>query len=164
MTFKFADDGKIPNNPTLPLLVYRDAFEAEDGVASCKALFVSNGWGGVWVNGIFSYHHYHSNAHEALGIARGSATVIFGGEQGEQLDLVAGDIVVIPAGVGHCRVTSSIDLRVVGAYPLGQSPDLRTGDPSERPAVLTRIHAVALPTTDPVYGPGGPLLTHWGVK
>ena len=163
-TFRFEDDGRIPNNPTLPLVVYKAAVKPTgDLVGAITALFRANGWGGVWVNGVYSYHHYHSTAHEVLGIAQGSATLLFGGEQGTALDVAAGDVVVIPAGVGHCRKQSSPDLRVVGAYPAGQDWDLRTGEPGERPEVLDNIRAVPLPHTDPVSGKDGPLFKAWGI-
>ena len=71
------------------------------------------------------------------------------------------DVVVIPAGVGHCNLGSSGGFLVVGAYPEGQSWDLRTGEPDERPEVLENIRKVPLPRTDPVFGDEGPLHEHW---
>jgi uncharacterized protein YjlB len=50
---------------------------------------------------------------------------------------------------------------VAGAYPAGQSWDLRRGDPGEHDEVLANIAAVALPETDPVLGPDGPLVELW---
>lgn len=159
----FADDGAIPNHPELPLLVYGGVLRlaGRDAAAACESVFAQSGWGNSWRNGIFSYHHYHSTAHEVLAIARGQARVHFGGEQGEILNVGAGDVVVIPAGVGHKNLGASGDLLVIGAYPPGQAVDLRRGDPGERPGVLENIRAVPLPTTDPVYGAPGPLLEQW---
>ena len=158
---RFADDGIIPNSP-LPLLVYRGAIDAErDPAARFEALFGANGWSGSWRNGIYDYHHYHSTAHEVLGIARGSARVRFGGEKGSVLEVQAGDVVVIPAGVAHKNEGASRDLLVVGAYPGGIGPDICTGKPDERPAVLDNIRAVPLPAGDPVHGREGPLRTLW---
>jgi uncharacterized protein YjlB len=51
---------------------------------------------------------------------------------------------------------------VAGAYPRGQRWDLRRGDPGEHDEVLANIAAVALPETDPVAGPAGPLIELWG--
>jgi uncharacterized protein YjlB len=161
-TFMFADDGRIPNHPILPLVVYRSALSASaDRTAACRALFERNGWHGTWVNGVYRYHHYHSTAHEVLGVVSGSATIQFGGEHGEILQVQAGDVVVIPAGVGHCNQGMSSDFRVVGAYPNGQDWDLCTGDPHERPDVLDNIRRVPLPKTDPVHGGQGALLQIW---
>ncbi|QPC81287.1 cupin domain-containing protein [Phototrophicus methaneseepsis] len=162
-TFTFTDDGKIPNNPDLPLVVYRQALsESSDHVDACQRLFSKHNWRGIWVNGIYSYHHYHSTSHEVLGIVEGNAEVQFGGEEGESVQVYAGDVVVIPAGVGHCRLHASNDFRVVGAYPAGQENwDLQTGKPDERPQVLENIQAVPLPEQDPVFGNTGPLLDAW---
>jgi uncharacterized protein YjlB len=160
--YLFKDDGRIPNNPTLPLLVYSEALPATGGLPSiCEVLFRNNGWGGSWRDGVFTYHHYHSTAHEVLGIVRGTARITLGGEAGVTVEVAKGDVVVIPAGVGHRNLGSSTDFLVVGAYPEGQSWDLRTGEPDERPEVLENIRKVPLPGTDPVFGDEGPLHEHW---
>lgn len=158
-TFTFEDDGKIPNND-LPLIVYSGALPKHDTTA-CKHLFEQHNWRNSWVNGVFSYHHYHSTAHEVLGCVRGSAKVQFGGEQGKIIEISAGDVVVIPAGVGHCNKGASGDFRVVGAYPNGRSWDVKTGAPGERPQVLENIAQVPLPDQDPVHGADGGLLDIW---
>lgn len=161
-TYLFEDDGSIPNNPKLSLLVYQDALNTEQLQAqSCKTLLSKHGWRNAWVNGIYSYHHYHSNTHEVLAVIGGSAEVLMGGEQGEQLSITAGDVILIPAGVGHCRLSSSADFRIVGAYPKGASYDLCTGKPEERPEVLENIKNVSLPDLDPVTGEKDPLLEYW---
>ena len=158
-THRFADDGAIPNSP-LPALVYHGV-EAATQAADCEALFGANGWGGHWRSGILYEHHFHSTAHEALGIVAGRASVMLGGPGGERFAIGAGDVLVLPAGTGHCRLESSDDLLVVGAYPPGQAWDMRYGDPGEHDEVLANIAAVALPQTDPVLGPDGPLVELW---
>jgi uncharacterized protein YjlB len=157
------DDGRIPNNPTLPLLVYSQALAKSDlDPSRCKELLAENGWGGAWVAGVFSYHHYHSNAHEVLCVVGGSASIAFGGPEGEMVEVEAGDVVVIPAGVGHCNKGSKGGFSVVGAYPRGQeSYDLRTGEEGERPEVLENIRNVSLPKSDPLFGERGLLLQRW---
>lgn len=157
-----ADDGRIPNS-RLPLLVYRRAFElsGSDPVAVIERTFAEQGWGGLWRNGIYSYPHYHSTAHEVLGCYRGSASVQFGGENGMVEELDAGDVVVIPAGVGHKNLGASADFAVVGAYPRGQEPDMNYGKPGERPRTDENIARVPRPETDPVFGKDGPLFRHW---
>lgn len=161
-TFVFAGDGTIPNN-TLPLLFYRAACEPDPEVpaATLEDIFAGNGWTGSWRNGIFAYHHYHSVTHEVLGIARGNGLVRFGGESGQDVDVRAGDVVIIPAGVGHKRIEASSDFLVVGAYPAGSDYDLIKADPSAYEAAQKRIAAVAKPETDPVTGPHGGLLDAW---
>jgi uncharacterized protein YjlB len=159
----FADEGAIPNNPTLPFLVYPGALDlsGDDPAAACEAAFEANGWGGCWRNGIYPFPHYHSTAHEVLGICRGEAKVRFGGDLGIVLTVRPGDVVVIPAGVGHQNLGASNDLLVVGAYPAGQRWDLCYGKPEERPRVLRNIEHVPLPATDPLHGAGGPLIARW---
>lgn len=160
---RFDDDGSIPNNPRLPLLLYPRALEkANLSPSRAKELLAENGWGGAWVNGVFTYHHYHSTSHEVLAVVDGSASITFGGPGGETVEVAAGDVVVIPAGVGHYNGGSSGDFSVVGAYPRGQENyDLRTGERGERPEVLDNIRNVALPKSDPLYGDEGPLVRRW---
>jgi len=96
-----------------------------------------------------------------LGIAHGTAGVMLGGPQGDAFELSAGDVVVLPAGTGHCNIGSSADLLVVGAYPGGMRWDVRRGDPAERDEVLANVAAVPLPDQDPVHGPDGPIAVFW---
>jgi uncharacterized protein YjlB len=158
----FADDGRVPNNPSLPLIVYRGALETGPRcVADCEILFANNSWSGAWRNGIYAHHHYHSTAHEVLGIAAGSVRVRLGGENGKTVELLAGDVVVIPAGVAHKNEGASPDLVVVGAYPGGKSPDMCSPTAQRRDRVLRNIREVPLPSSDPVYGKPGPLIEKW---
>lgn len=161
-TFVFAGDGAVPNN-RLPLLFYRAACtpDARDPAATLEDLFTGNGWTESWRNGIFAYHHYHSVTHEVLGIARGHGRVRFGGESGQDFDVAAGDVVVIPAGVGHKRLEASGDFLVVGAYPPGCDYDLIKADPAAYEAARTRIAAVPKPEADPLTGANGGLLDAW---
>ncbi len=158
---QFPDDGAIPNN-RLPLLLYRKVWPAAGDLApQIEETFLGNDWRGLWRNGVFPYHHYHSTSHEVLGVYAGSAVVQFGGESGSQLEVSAGDVVVIPAGVGHKRIRASGDFAVIGGYPEGRSWDTCYGKPGERPAADRRIAEVPLPETDPVAGREGPLPAIW---
>ena len=160
--FRFADDGAIPNNPALPLLVYRSVLDLSgDAATKCERRFAEHGWSGGFRAGVYGFHHYHSTAHEVLGVVSGEARVRFGGEAGETVAVRAGDVVVVPAGVGHKNEGASDDLLVIGAYPEGRGPDMCRGRPSERPRVLDNIKRVALPDADPVYGAAGPLIATW---
>jgi uncharacterized protein YjlB len=154
------DAGGIPNSG-LPVLVYHDV-EAAQAHGDCEELFAANGWLGAWLDGIYSFHHFHSTAHEVLGIVGGQAEVILGGPSGRSFEVGRGDVLVLPAGTGHCNAGSSGDLLVVGAYPNGMRWDLRRGDPAEREDALANIEAVPLPDTDPVQGAGGALTEAWG--
>jgi uncharacterized protein YjlB len=155
---RFADDGRFPNS-ALPLLVYRGALPPDP--AAMERAFSAKGWSNAWRNGIFDYHHFHSIAHEVLGVAAGEARVAFGGPLGREVTVRAGDVVVIPAGVAHRNMGASADLLVVGAYPGGADYDIRRGDPAEHAAALRAIRAVPLPDSDPVAGRDGGLRRLW---
>jgi uncharacterized protein YjlB len=158
---RFTADGGIPNNPELPLLVYRGVLAAGEGAAaSCEALFAQHGWSNGWRNGVFGYHHFHSTAHEVLGFVKGEARVRFGGGKGETVEVRAGDVVVVPAGVAHRNEGASRDLLVIGAYAQGRDYDTCTRGDED---ALERIRSVPKPASDPVYGARGPLLKAWGV-
>lgn len=160
LTVGFKDDGAIPNN-RLPLLVYRGAVPADP--AAIERLFAANRWPPAWRNGVHPFHHFHSTAHEVLGVARGQVSVLFGGPGGEVLTVKAGDVVVVPAGVGHCNQAQSDDLLIVGAYPENApNPDLRRGRPAEHQEVVRQVAAVPLPPADPVQGEAGALGRLWG--
>lgn len=166
LTFLFADDGKVPNNPALPALVYKGALDLSgerDPAVAIEKLFKENGWGhGQWRDGIFPFVHYHSMIHEALGIARGRARVQLGGHGGEAFEFGPGDIAVLPAGTGHQRLMGSDDLVVVGGYPPEGTYNLCRGDnPAERDKALTTIPQVPAPASDPVGGKDGPLVKLW---
>ena len=154
-----AEDPRVPNNPHLPLIVYRAAFANAGGrmaESAIEAHFATNDWRNGWVNGIYGFHHYHATAHEVLGIARGEADVQFGGPSGPVVRVSAGDAVLIPAGVGHCLQRGSADLSVVGAYPGGADWDLKRADRDDPQLAKEQIARVPLPDTDPVLGTDGP--------
>ena len=160
--YRFTDDGHVPNNALLPLLLYRGALASgSDAAADCEALFAGNGWGAAWRNGIYAHHHFHSTVHEVLGIVTGSVHVRLGGERGTTVELRAGDVVVIPAGVAHKNEGASPNLLVVGAYPGGKSPDMCRPGAQECERARRSIRQVGLPSRDPVYGEPGPLLERW---
>jgi uncharacterized protein YjlB len=164
VTHRFADDGSIPNNPALPLVLYRggvDLTGSPDPEAVIEKAFSRNGWGNMWRNGIFPYAHYHSMIHEAMGIARGRAKVRFGGENGEAIDVIPGDVVILPAGTGHQCLSHSPELVVIGAYPPSGKYNLCRGSKADHAKALVTIPKVPLPAVDPVFGPDGPLLTLW---
>ena len=117
---RFKADGYIPNNPNVPLLIYKRAVRHDgkrDPATLLEAIFNANGWGDAWRNGIYDYVHYHPRIHEVLGVARGTATLRLGGNKGRTVKVRAGDVVVIPAGVGHECLKASETFLVVGAYP-----------------------------------------------
>lgn len=154
----FEGDGTIPNNTELPLLVYKTVFSAKE---EFEHALKKNSWNGAWVNGVYTYHHFHSSAHEVLGVLSGRAEVLFGGEEGRKLLLEKGDVVIIPAGVGHKCLQKDADFQVMGAYPDNQEMDMCTGKPGEYEEAISRIKQVPLPSNDPFFGKDGPLFEYW---
>jgi uncharacterized protein YjlB len=160
----FEDDGSIPNNPRLPFVVYRNAVDlagTPNPEEVIESTFARHGWGDMWRNGIYPYVHYHSMIHEALAIARGRAKVRFGGARGKDFDIVAGDVVVLPAGTGHQCLWASPELVVIGAYPKGGRFNVCRGSKAEHAKAIKSIGKVPLPETDPVRGKHGPLMRLW---
>ncbi|HEY7663439.1 MAG TPA: cupin domain-containing protein [Xanthobacteraceae bacterium] len=161
---RFKDDGLVPNHPKWPLILYRSPVrlvDSFDPAAIFEQLFERNGWGDSWRDGIYDYVHYHPRTHEVLGIARGHARVQFGGAKGREIEVKAGDVVILPAGTGHRRLSASKDLLVVGAYPpSGQYEEFRASR-DEHDRALAAIARVPPPKADPVYGRDGPLIRRW---
>ncbi len=161
--FIIPDDGIFPNNDALPLVLMKQVFDPASSnlVRTIEERIHANTWGGSWRNGIYSFHHYHSTAHEVLGLYAGKVTVQFGGPDGQVVQAEAGDVIIIPAGVSHKNLEQSSDFRCVGAYPVGQSPDMQYGKPGERPEVDKNIRSVPFPKKDPIFGKNGPLIEIW---
>ncbi|MET1248835.1 cupin domain-containing protein [Sporolactobacillus sp. STCC-11] len=158
-TVTFKDDGIIPNNPYFQVLIYPGAFKGRTG--QILKTFEKNNWGNNWVDGVFPYHHFHSTSHEVLGVISGHATLRLGGQKGNNFKVSAGDVVVLPAGTGHKRLSSSSDFSIAGGYPNGQDYDIQT---KETKALKDNISHVGKPKQDPVYGNQGPLLNIWKNK
>ncbi len=137
-------------NSAHPALLYCAALPADP--AAMERAFNDQDWRNPWRNGIFAYHHFHSTAHEVLGIAAGHVRAVLGGPSGQELTLRAGDVLVIPAGVGHCNLGQSGDLLVVGATAGGAPYDVLCGHPAELVAATGNIAKLALPAHDPVPG------------
>jgi uncharacterized protein YjlB len=161
-TFVFADDGLIPNNP-LPLVLRRGAIapSAGDPARASRPPSGSTAGPGPGATGSSTFTITIRPPTRSWASPAGSAVVRFGGEGGAAVAVTAGDVVVIPAGVGHARLHASPDLLVVGAYPNGMPYDLIRADADAIAQARRRIAEVPLPETDPVDGPGGPLARLW---
>ena len=146
-------NGAIPNS-THPVLIYRGVLSpnGRDLARAFEQMFGANDWPPAWRAGLYSMHHYHSTAHEVLGIFSGWVEARLGGEDGPRLRLRAGDAILIPAGVAHRNEGESIDFSAVGAYPRGMRPDLCYGKETERAAALRNLAKLPPPNPDPVFG------------
>jgi uncharacterized protein YjlB len=152
---EFRDDGYIPNNPHCALLHYKNALRfgrKHDPAAILEQIFEAHDWGQAWRNGIYDFVHYHSMTHEVLGIARGSAKLRLGGNKGRTVEVSAGDVIIIPAGVGHECLKASKSFLVVGAYPPNGTYDECYGSFQEREKAIASIRRVSEPKQHPLYG------------
>ena len=159
--FMLNANGWVPNNRHLPVLLWRGALDAQasDAAARFESMFGRNGWPPQWRDSVFDYHHFHSTAHEALGIASGRAELILGGPGGRVVTVQAGDALVLPAGTGHCLLSSEGRFQVIGAYPPGQQWDIRRD--ALTPGELRAMEALPFPPCDPVGGARGELTRLW---
>lgn len=158
-TLWLARNGWMPNNEKLPVLLFRGVLRGErDMTDKLEDLVRRHGWSPEWRNGVYSFHHYHSTAHEVLAFSRGQATLILGGEPpaGKEVVVRAGDIALLPCGTGHYRLSASSDFLVSGAYSLGQQWDLLRAAPDA--AAVERMRRLPFPRSSPV---GAELSRHW---
>ncbi len=143
----------LPNS-RFPLLIHRDG--APGGADAVRDRFRANGWLNNWrYPGVYTYGHFHSTAHECLGVAQGWMELELFGRGGARVRVEAGDVIVVPAGVSHNMVGSSDDIVMVGGYPDGRDWDNmredHIGEEAFRAAVK-RIMMLPIPARDPVTG------------
>ncbi|KAI0010916.1 RmlC-like cupin domain-containing protein [Xylariaceae sp. FL0662B] len=158
----------IPNTSiqNKPLLHYHGAFPPDTLTASGIESHLTSV--GVvepqWCFTMYSTTHFHSTTHEVLCISRGKAKLCFGGEGNPgkvETEAEKGDVLVLPAGVGHRLLQDLTDdgggFEMVGSYPKGYNWDMCYGKKGEE----TKVQAIAnLPwfDRDPVFGDQGPVL------
>ena len=158
--YYFKNDGVIPNN-TLPLLVYRNVLKY---IASenFELVFKKNGWTNNWKDIILPYDHFHSNTHEVLGLAKGNARLRLGGKNGSDLLIEIGDVIIMPAGVGHYSIDNSLDYQFIGGYPNGADWNVKISLKEEDSiSIIDEILNIPNPDKDPVFGNEGPLFEYW---
>lgn len=158
----FKGYANFPNNENLPLVIFQNPFQDVDiSPEHFENCFSHHDWPAAWRNGLFDFDHYHSTAHEVLGVYSGWVRACFGGPKGQILKAKKGDVIIIPAGVAHCNKGQSPDFMAVGAYPLGQPRDMKYCKLEERPETDHNISMVSKPISDPVFGKAGPLMELW---
>lgn len=156
------ESGGTAPDCALPVVIVREAIDGPRagriGEAQIRELFRWNGWRGFWADTIHDFDHYHST-HEALAIAHGQAVMLLGGEGGREVELHEGDLLVLPAGTVHRRLSASHDFLACGAYPPDHEADLlRPEAGPDRDKVQA---SVPLPDFDPFYGEHGPVTRIW---
>lgn len=175
----------LPNSSATggkPLVIYRGAFRptttttttvgaGSGGSGFADAVEAHLGRVGAavpqWRYTMYRRTHFHSTAHEVLVVVRGRARLCFGGEENPdrvEVEVGAGDVMVVPAGVGH-RLLDDLEeegeggesYEMVGAYPPGCEWDMCYGRPGEEGKVKG-IKGLGWFERDPVYGDEGPVL------
>ena len=111
LVFHFKDAGGVPNNPRLPALVIKHAAPAGRETANLATWFETewpkHGWRAAWRWGVYDFPHYHSTAHEVLGVYRGHATLRLGDAVGVTIVAETGDVLILPAGTAHQNLGAS---------------------------------------------------------
>lgn len=146
-----------------PLFIYHAAFPSSSSPSSIEQHLRSVGVvSPAWRYKMYTQHHFHSTTHEVLVISSGAATLFFGGDgnsQGVQTDVGKGDVIVVPAGVGHAMLEDKGSFDMVGSYPVGGAQwDHCLGAESDLEEVTKRIRGLGWFDGDPVYGDEGPVL------
>ena len=161
-THTLVDNGIFPGN-VLPVLHYKNAFKLPliFPARIIRQAFQQNNWTNNWRDGIYTFDHYHSLTHEVIGVYKGKTTLQLGGDDGLQLEIKKGDVIVIPAGVAHRNLGRETDVLCIGGYPEGKDFDMNFGKPGERPQTDQNIASLKLPDTDPVTGKSGSLVSLW---
>jgi uncharacterized protein YjlB len=163
--YKIKDNGVFPNSSE-PVLHYKGVLRLPTFLASwhVKRLFRKNNWSNNWQHGIYTFHHYHSITHEAMGVCKGATTLLLGGDDGILINIQKGDVIIIPAGVAHKNLGDEDQVVCVGGYPDGKDYDMNYGKAGERPKADQSIAAIPVPGTDPVFGKGKGVATIWKDK
>jgi uncharacterized protein YjlB len=157
------NNNRFPNNEKLPVILYQKILNLPAIMKArlIRTLFKKNGWYNSWKGGVFTYHHYHSTTHEVLGFYKGRTTLLLGGDNGTEISVEKGDVLIIPAGVAHKNINDENSVTCLAAYPDGKDYDMNYGHTGERPITDQNIESVILPKKDPVLGLNGALQKYW---
>ena len=126
-----------------------------------RSVFQENNWTNNWRSGIYTFHHYHSTAHEVMAVIDGRTIILLGGINGKNVLLKKGDVIVIPAGVAHMNLGDENDITCIGGYPSGRGYDMNYGTPDEHPMVDINIRHLPILDSGPLYGQDDPLISIW---
>ncbi|KZT25550.1 hypothetical protein NEOLEDRAFT_1133526 [Neolentinus lepideus HHB14362 ss-1] len=163
-TYYIPRHGFIPNSdPTSkPLIYYKSLFQKgaskaaiKDHINSLKVVEAQ------WTYTMYPTTHFHTTSHEAIIVLSGGALLLFGGESNParvELEVKAGDALLIPAGVSHKQV-KEIGLEVfdmMGAYPVNAEHWDMCYGLKEEGNTEARIKQLDWFTKDPFYGENGP--------
>ncbi|CAK7202661.1 hypothetical protein SEUCBS139899_005387 [Sporothrix eucalyptigena] len=167
-TYYLKRNQHAPNN-AYPVLVYRQCLPLPVTEDKATEFLERHAWEkkGTW--GHIGVRHFHPNVHECYGVIAGQSTMLVGcgsddpEDAGRKIELLVGDVIVLPAGTGHCSLKSTKDYLYVGLYPAG-GPMWRAElgkEGADVKALRQEVDNVALPAGDPVLGKAGPLMKLW---
>lgn len=122
---------------------------------------------------MYREHHYHSTCQEVLVIvSERGAKLCFGGSEKSKgaviVNVRQGDVIVVPAGVGHALLEEEDKpgvtggFQMVGSYPVEADHwDMRTAkdDQSTTDEARERIRGLEWFRKDPIYGDSGSAMT-----
>jgi len=156
---------RLPNTSlqSKPLLIYHSCFPSPSASSIENHLTSVGVVTPQWRYTMYSTTHYHSTTHEVLSVYSGRAKLCFGGEENPkrvETEVSAGDVIVIPAGVGH-RLLEDIEggFGMVGSYPKGSKNwDMCYGREEGQEDPEDRIKALNWFERDPIYGDEGPVV------
>jgi uncharacterized protein YjlB len=160
------DHCRFPNASSgLPVVFYRpfDTDKTALDASAIEALVSQHGFKPQWRYPMFDFDHFHSTTHELLVPFRGRATLVLGGT--ESIDVKAGDVILLPAGVAHRAEKTEGEFYMVGSYPSGakQWDTCRGGEEG----VEDRIKKLQTGgvNMDPVYGleKDAPVMRAWNL-
>ena len=106
-------------------------------------------------------NHYHSTTHEVIGIKSGEVTLILGDSVGKSIAMKAGDLIIIPASVGHYSSINQLAYEAVGGYPNGTEWDMIFNEKDKHEFAMETIRKIPIPQTDPLLGSIGLLFEFW---
>ncbi|WWC68288.1 uncharacterized protein I206_102211 [Kwoniella pini CBS 10737] len=147
-----------------PLIIYHSAFPSSISAASIESHLSKIGIvDPAWRFTMYTQHHYHSTVDEVLVVYSGSAKLCFGGSHDNpdrvEVDATKGDVMIVPAGVGHALLDDKGGFGIVGSYPKGSKNwDMCTGKQKERVNQWVRIKQLNWLKGDPIYGNEGPVV------
>lgn len=158
----FKDDGITPNNK-LPVIIYRDVSKNVkiNTNISIRTFFESNNWTNNWADIIMTKNHYHSTTHEVIGINKGKVSLKLGGKHGSIVSIKSGDVILIPAGVGHYSLGNEEFYEAIGGYPNGEEWDMIFDEKDKYAVAIERIRQIPIPKKDPIFGSDGLLFEYW---
>jgi uncharacterized protein YjlB len=87
--------------------------------------------------------------------------MVGGKKTGKELRVSAGDVLILPAGVGHFALPGNDKYEMIGGYPDGNKWDMMTGTAEERKIALIHIGLLPVPATDPVFGSQAGIFDYW---